>query len=152
MFSFFFLFVSIITPTLWNLEGFHFKSGSNLIKLYGFIVWFCIGMMSEWNSIAIIWESNNSFRIILGNWEQMLQDFGNSFSQLGRKAIEDQMGISLTHGIGFILQIMSKHSIREPEMNGRSMGQMRDNHAIWLTSMLMKDDQVCEVLSDAEID
>ena len=47
---------------------------------------------------------------------------------------------------------MSKHNILESNVYGGSDREMGDDHAVWLSSVLMKNDHIGEVFVSAEVD
>lgn len=99
-------------------------------------------MMSERDSISGIHKRHDPFRIRLWCRKQMLDDIGNTLSELGIEIIEDEMRKRLRHRANVFLDIMAHDTIGDIEVRGWPKRQMRDDHAIRLSAMLMHDNDI----------
>lgn len=81
----------------------------------------------------------------------MLQYVNHSLTQCGAEIVENQVRVDFWHVRQLLVNIMSQDDILQAKVYCRPNREMRDNHTIWLASMLMENDHVSEVFVPAQI-
>lgn len=75
--------------------------------------------------------------LVFWHREEMFQNRHDALAQLRRKSIEDEVRIDERHRVDAFLDIVSRHHIRESEVGGRTVWQVRDNQRIRPTTRFM---------------
>ena len=109
--------------------------------------------MSEENVVALIMKRDTSLalelRLIM---EQSPQHSGRRMTQSRSEIVQDHFRPVSGNLPEILLDLLSNLDIAEPEMSGRTLGQVGDEHAVGYAIVLVDDDDVGETLGDRLFD
>jgi hypothetical protein len=123
----------------------HLKTRPNFSQLH--ILMTCL----DENMVIVVREGHHPLGILLGHREQVLQDIRCPLSQLARKVVKDQVR-ECFRDCAVVLDIMSQDHIVQCEERRWSMREVRNNHAVGLSTVLVQDDQIRDIVCFAGID
>ena len=107
--------------------------------------------MAETDEVISVRKRHDALRIDLRHGEAMLQNITDTVSKLSLEVVEDEVWEGFTDWVNFVLEVVAQDDIREAKVCCWPVRHMTDDQAIWLTSCLMYHDQVCEVVSLADL-
>lgn len=140
----------LIEGTQFELIELHLKARTNFLKveLLLLVSFPGVRMVPERDLVLKVSKSHNALGIRFGDGKEILKNVGNASAESSIKSVKDKVWDSLRHSAQFLgVEVMSHDDVSEVEIGGGSERKVGDDEAIWLSPVLVQNNDICHGVS-----